>query len=222
MILIAIDGACRRNGKSDCISAGGLFIKQYTEDLTILRTQIKFEHEYNSTNQRGELLALLLALDCAWQCKEETQIVTDSEYLFNTMTKNWYTNWQNNGWKSVAGSDIKNKDYWMQIIHMHDTCVKNNIEILFYHIQGHAMPFGKVTASTLLNKDRSGLLLYNELCNKFENNQKNDFVDLNELSIKNNGFKLEDVVLKEFVVSNIVADSVATLGVELADGCLPA
>ena len=26
MLVIAIDGACRRNGKPDCVSAGGVFI----------------------------------------------------------------------------------------------------------------------------------------------------------------------------------------------------
>ena len=63
MLLISIDGACRRNGKPDCVSAGGVFIQQFDSKLNLQQTSILSNYETASTNQRGELLALLTALD---------------------------------------------------------------------------------------------------------------------------------------------------------------
>ena len=78
MLLISIDGACRRNGKPDCVAAGGVFIQQFDKDLHLQQTSILSNYETSSTNQRGELLALLTALDHIWSAKQSTQIVTDS------------------------------------------------------------------------------------------------------------------------------------------------
>lgn len=89
MLVIAIDGACRRNGKPDCIASGGVFIEQYTiegNERNLVGTKILSNYEIQSTNQRGELLALITALDYVWSAKQSTQIVTDSEYIFNAMT----------------------------------------------------------------------------------------------------------------------------------------
>lgn len=219
MLVISIDGACRRNGKPDCVSAGGVFILQYDEELNLLQTALKTNYELESTNQRGEMLALLTAIDYVYDSKQSAQIITDSEYLFNTMTKDWIDNWVNKGWITSSGSLVKNKDIWLQIKHAHNRCIDAGIGLIFYHVKGHTIPFGKVTAQRLLAQDSSGLMLYEAVSAKYDEVKDDRDVagKVAELSEKNNGFIPTEDILKRFVVTNIVADAVATRCVEAAD-----
>lgn len=221
MLLIAIDGACRRNGKPDCVSAGGVFIQQFDKDLVLQQTSILSNYETQSTNQRGELLALLTALDHVWSAKQQTQIVTDSEYLFNAMTKEWYRSWQHKGWVTAMGEPVKNRDLWQEISKAYSRCLDEGIEIVFYHIKGHCIPFGKVTANTLLSKDNTGACLMAEVLLKYDAVSRTTKKDLleqaNVLSERNNGFQLPPDKLRQFVVSNVMADAVATKCVDAAD-----
>lgn len=220
MLVIAIDGACRRNGKPDCIAAGGLYIEHYSDAGDIEQTRAVSCYEIQSTNQRGELLALLVALDYVWSAKQPTQIVTDSEYLFNTMTKEWFVGWESRGWKTASFEPVKNSDMWREIKYVYDKCLLDGIDIVFYHIKGHCIPFGKVTANALLTKDPTGHALKFEVYKKYDAAAPSKAAKLreaNELSIKNNGFAFEDYKLRHFVVINTMADAIATKCVEAAD-----
>lgn len=221
MLLISIDGACRRNGQPDCVSAGGVFIQQFDSTLKCVGTLTRADYEGGSTNQRGEMIALLTALDYIYSEKQEAQIVTDSEYLFNAMTKEWCKNWQHKGWLSAAGEPVKNVDLWMQIYHKYCQCEEAGIDITFYHIKGHCISFGKVTANTLLTKDSTGAALMAEVLLKYgsvcDSTKKANLENANNLSEKNNGFRLTPDKLRQFVVANVVADAVATMCVDAAD-----
>ena len=222
-LLISIDGACRRNGKPDCVAAGGLYISNISDDGNCIMTKAISNYEVQSTNQRGELLALLAALDYVWSAKQDTQIVTDSEYLFNTMVKEWFVGWESRGWKTASLEPVKNADLWQEIKHVYDRCKEADIDIVFYHIKGHCIPFGKVTANTLLSKDTSGQLLCTEVYKKYDGiaaSKADKLLEAQELSLKNNGFKLEDELLRNFVVLNTVADAIATKCVEVADSLM--
>lgn len=230
MLRISIDGACRRNGKPDCVSAGGVFIQTYTGQELISNHTIS-EYELNSTSQRGEILALLTALRYIKVAMKhlgiqmcETQIITDSEYLFNTMNKEWVYSWSQKGWITSTGEPVKNRDLWEQILAEHSYCTSQGIEITFYHIKGHVIPFGKVTASTLLRADASGGKLLKALYDKYDATLDNItesrllLLDkANTLSLKNNGFELTPKLLRDFVVNNTMADIIATECVEAAD-----
>ena len=224
MLLISIDGACRRNGKPDCVAAGGVFIQQFDSDLKLQQTSILSNYETASTNQRGELLALLTALDYIWSAKQSTQIVTDSEYLFNAMTKEWYKNWQHKCWVTATGEPVKNKDLWQEIASAYCRCEDAGIDIVFYHIKGHCIPFGKVTANTLLTKDTTGGRLMAEVLIKYDTvsktTKKDQLEQANALSERNNGFKLTPDKMRQFVVANVMADAVATKCVEAADALM--
>lgn len=222
MLVIAIDGACRRNGKPDCVSAGGVFIMCMDENLNLINTTLLTNYELESTNQRGELLALLTALDYIYEAQQHAQIITDSEYLFNTMTKEWYKNWMNKGWITASGTPVKNKDIWVEIMNAQMRCEKAGYEIIFYHIKGHVVSFGKVTAGKLIAQDKSGRLLYDAIKTRVERvTLKEGIYDqIAELSVKNNGFVLDTDTLNRFIISNIVADAVATKCVEAADALL--
>lgn len=212
MIVASIDGACRRNGRPDCTSAGGVFILHPTGETEVLSA-----YEYRSTNQRGELLALLKALDYIVAAEQEAQVVTDSEYIFNAMTKQWYDSWMKKGWVTSSGGEVKNKDIWLEI---YKVMARAAEDIHFYHIKGHCISVGKVTASKLLDMDRTGTRLRHAATHKFDESldKKRDvFNAAQELSEKNNGFKLPPDVFKLFVVINTVADAIATKVVEAAD-----
>lgn len=220
MLTIAIDGACRRNGKPDCTASGGAFYYGYNVDQVYFCGTL-WAYEYNSTNQRGELLALLKALDYALQSSEEdVTIVTDSEYIFNAMTKQWYSSWHNKGWVTASGDPVKNKDIWLEIKMLVDKCEARKLELLFYHIKGHCISFGRVTANNSLDKDPSGKELMFAVSKKFDLSvptKQDVFAAAQSLSERNNGYKLPENVFKRFVVMNTMADAVATKIVDEAD-----
>lgn len=220
-VIISIDGACRRNGKPDCVSAGGLFIVKLggSKMQTIVSAKTMSVSEKESTNQRGEMLALLEALK---YFKYETNgigsILTDSEYLFNTMHKEWFKGWKSRGWLTAQGTTVKNLDLWQKIVEVYEQCD----DVVFFHIKGHCIPFGKVTAENLLLKDASGIKLCEEVYRKYDAEapqpkRLEKLMDAQELSLKNNGFKLQAEHLRNFVVLNIVVDAVANKAVEEAD-----
>lgn len=220
-VIISIDGACRRNGQPNCVSAGGLFIVELggRKMQTVVSAKTMSVSEKESTNQRGEMLALLEALK---YIKNETNgigsILTDSEYLFNTMYKEWFKGWESRDWLTAQGTLVKNLDLWQQIVEVYRQCD----DVVFFHIKGHCIPFGKVTAENLLLKDDSGLKLYEEAYRKYDAEapqpkRLEKLVEAQELSLKNNGFKLQPEQLRKFVVLNIVVDAVANKAVEEAD-----
>lgn len=220
MLRIAIDGACRRNGKPDCVSAGGVYVQDVNYNNTIrIHTAIACA-ERNSTNQRGELLALAKALQLIYASRDNAILITDSEYIFNAMTKSWCDRWANNGWKTVSGDAVKNADIW-QIIHSRAKSIEESSrEVTYYHIKGHCIPFGDVTAKKLLDEDGTARKLYDEVRKKFSAvmPKKYDvFAKAQALSKINNGYELPMEVFKEFVVMNTVVDAIATKYVDIAD-----
>lgn len=217
MLTISIDGASRRNGKPDCVAAGGVFICSPNHSVENSRAVTIRAAEHESTNQRGEMLALIEALKYLTQCPEEACIITDSEYLFNAMTKNWYLRWAANGWRTADGSPVKNKDLWEQVNSLVGAIM---CDMHFYHIKGHLIPFGKATASNLLAHDPTGYTLYQEALEKFDTlapTKETVFTYAQECSVKNNGFALVPEAFRNFVALNVVADAVATECVEEAD-----
>lgn len=217
--VIAIDGACRRNGKPDCTSAGGAFITFRDEDKIVsCCTLSSFEH--GSTNQRGELLALLESLRFILNTREDTQIITDSEYIYNAMTKEWFVGWASRGWLTAGFEPVKNQDLWMQIKAEYERCQAAGIDLVFYHVKGHCISIGKVTALNLLRMDSTGRKLFDAVSQKYDldcQSRSDKLLAASELSLTNNGFPLSGELLKHFVVMNTMADVVATDAVEIAD-----
>lgn len=217
MLIISIDGACRRNGQPSCIASGGVYIQQVDTIGNLMDSTTRAVHEKHSTNQRGEMLALLYALEYIATATQEAQVITDSEYLFNAMTKNWVDSWANKGWITASGEPVKNVDIWREIYRIYKLCKE---DIHFYHIKGHCIPFGKVTADNLLARDPTGLALFKQVELKYDEVAPTKAKNLEAaqgLSERNNGFRLTDEILKRFVVMNTVADAVATKRVDTAD-----
>lgn len=218
--VLAIDGACRRNGKPDCVAAGGIFGLLFDDDGNITETFTNHVGDTQSTNQRGEIIALIQALKVAYTTNAPTMIITDSEYLFNAMCKEWYSKWCKNNWKTATGTAVKNADLWRHVIVAYEQCEAAGIEVSFHHIKGHCIPFGKATASTLLEADPYGRALYDEVLKKYDNcisTKKAELDHAQDLSERNNGYRLTPEQLRLFVATNTVADIVATECVERLD-----
>lgn len=225
-MIIAIDGACKNNGSEDCISAGSAFLKM-SSGYTTVDTKV----EAQSTNQRGELIGFIagLGLGSVFLNKERNvHFVTDSEYIYNAVTKDWPETWIKRGWVTANGDPVKNKDLWTIAYDLLKEFDENSFSI--FHVKGHIMPFGRVTATNLINADSSGKLLYEEAKVKLEQlntnaaaaNPKNtthrNFNSALDTFYKNHGYCPPMSTFSEFVVCNTVADIFAAnaLAVHLA------
>lgn len=214
-IRYAIDGATRRNGKPDCVAAGAV-VCQILDEAGPQYQRVITVHEYGSTNQRGEMLALLEAVThfCSSDF-DECQIITDSEYLFNTIHKDWLSKWSGT-WTTSKGEPVKNRDIWELILQLIQGTDKT---INIYHIKGHIIPMGKATIKRLIENNDNGMGLYKACVDKFMSYEidSDKLENLQELSVKNNGFELTDEVLKTFISLNTTADAIAGYAADKAD-----
>ena len=62
----------------------------------------------SSSNNRGELTALLELLKATAPTNEELHVLADSQYVINSVTK-WIAGWKANGWRKA----IKNQ--WLML-----------------------------------------------------------------------------------------------------------
>ena len=221
MKVIAIDGACYHNGKPDSIACGAFVAIDNDADNKFVASDIKhgIKLEQGGTNQRGELLGLIAALEYIVDHPGNFLIITDSEYLFNAMTKDWMHNWDNNHWLTATGEVVKNIDLWKEILQL-----KLSIDRVcedapcFIHIKGHVISFGAVTRHRLLESDPSGFKLILEMLRKYDGDlyfRQKEVEKAQTCSMKNNGFEFEQQQLKRFVVLNMLADSFASEQIEI-------
>ena len=74
--------------------------------------------EANTTNNIMEMTAVIKALEaCRIHGATRALIYTDSKYVKLGLTE-WCNKWIANGWKTAAGSDVKNKNLWVRLIQL--------------------------------------------------------------------------------------------------------
>lgn len=215
MYRIAIDGACRGNGKPDCVSTGAAVVQKINNDYTEGALSIYYAKDFNSTNQRGELKGMLQALlfvEKFADPNEEVQIITDSEYIFNTLTKQWYRSWRNSNWITSQGNDVKNQDLWKRLVEVYEHVEER---IIFYHTKGHCLSVGAVTANNLLSADMTGEALLQVVKDKYDADfssakTQERLTTMKELCARNMGFEPTPDIVKTFVVMNTMADLAAS------------
>ena len=78
--------------------------------------------ESNTTNNRMELLAAIMALKKIKK-KSDITIFTDSKYVKDGIT-DWIKKWKLNSWKSSNKKPVKNKDLWIKL---DNSCLKHNV-----------------------------------------------------------------------------------------------
>ncbi|MEN3954986.1 ribonuclease H family protein [Ligilactobacillus salivarius] len=107
--------------------------------------------EYGSTNNRMEIMALkkaLLDLKQRELQNEKILVVLDSKYVLDAITKLWLQSWEKNGWKTSAGTGVKNKELWMEISRL----LPEFPNLDYQWTKGHANDEGNNLVDELLNK----------------------------------------------------------------------
>ena len=84
-----------------------------------------------TTNNRMEITGVLVALETL-PAKCKVTIVSDSQYVVNSMTKGWAKNWKSKGWIKPGGKLVPNADLWQKMLAL---CAKHKVE--FKWIKGH-------------------------------------------------------------------------------------
>lgn len=119
---IYTDGACRGNP-----GPGGW--------AAIIREEKGSEEiwgfEPQTTNNRMELRAVIEALK-RLKNPSHVRIYTDSRYLKDGITS-WISKWQRNGWKTSAGTPVKNRDLWELLLRLSEP---HKIE--WFWVKGHS------------------------------------------------------------------------------------
>jgi ribonuclease HI len=118
-ITIYTDGAARGNpgpGGYGVVMLSGQFRKEISEG---------YKH---TTNNRMELLAVIVALETLKIPGSEVTVYTDSKYVADAVTKGWVFNWVKKRFK-----DKKNPDLWLRFLEVYK---KHNVK--FVWVKGHA------------------------------------------------------------------------------------
>ncbi len=118
-ITIYTDGAARGNpgpGGYGIVLISGKFSKEMSEG---------FKH---TTNNRMELLAVIVALETLKIPGSEVTIYTDSKYVADAVTKGWVFEWVKKRFKGK-----KNPDLWLRFLEIYK---KHSVK--FVWVKGHA------------------------------------------------------------------------------------
>jgi len=122
---IYTDGSCLKNPNGPGGWAAVIF-----DNMRNTRKEISGGEE-STTNNRMELTAALEAMKSIKDISKIT-LYTDSQYLFNTFEKHWIDKWKRNGWKTMSGAGVLNKDLWVQLDELYN---KHKVE--FVWVKGH-------------------------------------------------------------------------------------
>lgn len=94
-------------------------------------------HEPRTTNNRMELISAICALrECEARYPGQPVLVhSDSEYVVNGAAR-WIAGWMRKGWKTAAGTAVKNKDLWMMLATLLQSSGLGPVQWL--HVMGHS------------------------------------------------------------------------------------
>lgn len=113
------DGACSGNpgpgGYGVVLKSGG-HVKELSEGFR------------KTTNNRMELLAVIIGLEAIKSINYDITVVSDSKYVVDAVTKGWLFGWHKKGY---AGK--KNADLWQRFLPLY-----NLLKPKFVWIKGHA------------------------------------------------------------------------------------
>ncbi|MCO6499480.1 MAG: ribonuclease HI [Vicingus serpentipes] len=119
VITVYTDGAAKGNpgkGGYGVVMMSGKHQKELSEGFR------------NTTNNRMELLSVIVALESIKKENAEVQIFSDSKYVVDSVEKGWVFGWQKKGFKGK-----KNIDLWQRFLQVYP---KHKIK--FNWVKGHA------------------------------------------------------------------------------------
>tara|TARA_B100001057_G_scaffold110395_1_gene108439 strand:- start:5001 stop:5453 length:453 start_codon:yes stop_codon:yes gene_type:complete len=117
-IEIYTDGAAKGNpgpGGYGVILRSGRFEKELSQGF------------YHTTNNRMELLAVIVGLETLKKRGNTVSIYSDSKYVVDSINKKWLDQWQKKSW-----SKVKNVDLWKRLL-----IALRDQKVIFFWIKGH-------------------------------------------------------------------------------------
>ena len=104
-VIVYTDGACRGNpGPGGCAAI---------IDDGKATTELARGYRW-TTNNRMEILSVIAALEMV-ATGAPVRLVSDSQYVLNTLSKGWISGWKRKGWINTAREPVKNRDLWEQL-----------------------------------------------------------------------------------------------------------
>ena len=82
----------------------------------------------DTTNNRMELLAVIVALESIKKTSSSVQIYSDSKYVVDSIEKKWVFNWEKKQFKTK-----KNSDLWIRLLKVY-----RKHTVSFFWIKGHS------------------------------------------------------------------------------------
>jgi len=107
---LVTDGACSGNGTEAARGGWAAILTTPDGDETVLTGG-----EFPTTNNRMELIAALEGLRAAPE-GSDVELVTDSSYVANAISKGWLAGWQRKGWRTASKQPVANRDLWERMI----------------------------------------------------------------------------------------------------------
>lgn len=130
------DGACRGNPGP---GGWGVLLKSAGA------TRELFGGEPNTTNNRMELMAAIVALETLRRpCAVE--LFTDSQYVLKGITE-WIGGWKARGWKTAERKPVKNVDLWQRLDQ-----ARTVHQVQWVWVRGHNGDPGNEAADALANR----------------------------------------------------------------------
>jgi len=112
MLTIHTDGSSRPR-TTEC--AGWAFVTQIRD-----KTHVVYGHlPAPSTNNIGELLALIRPLRLFGKGDTPLLFITDSQYVQKGIVE-YMKGWKHRGWKTSAGAKVKNLELWKEVYSLWD------------------------------------------------------------------------------------------------------
>lgn len=118
-ITIYTDGAAKGNpgrGGYGVVMMSGAHKKELSEGFK------------NTTNNRMELMSVIVALETIKKENAQVEIFSDSKYVVDAVEKNWVFGWQKKGFKGK-----KNIDLWQRFLKIYP-----KHQVKFNWVKGHA------------------------------------------------------------------------------------
>lgn len=132
-IIVAVDGACPDNGRSNARAGYGVYFNAKSSFNTAgLLEKAPF------TNQRAEIFAACVAIT---KCKGMLDdhgikwivIKSDSAYLVNNIVTN-VQKWRVNGYKTARGTPVVNGDLFQQLDGLVTSLANRGVFVRFWHV----------------------------------------------------------------------------------------
>mgnify|MGYP002856141602 CR=1 FL=1 len=124
VICLYTDGACSVNpgpGGYGIVLRCGSYEKELSGGFSL------------TTNNRMELLAVILGLEVIKWEKASVRVFSDSSYVVKAVNEGWLFSWEKRGWKKSDRKKVENIDLWQRFL-----LVYRRHEVTFQWVEGHA------------------------------------------------------------------------------------